>query len=110
MTLVSCQASNNGQSGVSFAGSLRCKKTYVAMAMRVFCALISHKIYDHLTRHFRLGTTLGLAALQLLLPVTRPYPARVTGYVSRFRQKTNLYVITSTQLLWQTGPGLQNRS
>ena len=58
LSLVSCQASNNGQSGVSFAGSLRCKKTYVAMAMLVFCALTSHKIYDHLTRHLRLDTTL----------------------------------------------------
>ena len=56
--LVSCQASNNDQSGVSFAGSLRCKKTYVAMAMLVFCALTSHKIYDRLTRHLRLDTTL----------------------------------------------------
>ena len=56
--LVSCQASNNVQSGVSFAGSLRCKKTYVAMAMRVFCALTSHKIYYRLTRHLRLDTTL----------------------------------------------------
>ena len=58
--LVSCPASNNGQSGVSFAGSLRCKKTYVAMAMLVFCALTSHKIYDRLTRHLRLDTTLVL--------------------------------------------------
>ena len=57
--LVSCQASNNGQSGVSFAGSLRCKKTYVAMAMLVVCALTYHKIYDRLTRHLRLDTTLG---------------------------------------------------
>ena len=29
------------------------------MAMRVFCALTSHKIYDHLTSHLRLDTTLG---------------------------------------------------
>ena len=28
------------------------------MAMLVFCALTSHKIYDHLTRHLRLDTTL----------------------------------------------------
>ncbi len=30
------------------------------MAMLVFCALTSHKIYDRLTRHFRLDTTLVL--------------------------------------------------
>ena len=28
------------------------------MAMLVFCALTSHKIYDRLTRHLRLDTTL----------------------------------------------------
>ena len=31
------------------------------MAMLVFCALISDKIYDRLTRHLRLDTTLGPA-------------------------------------------------
>ena len=57
-TLVSCQPSNNGQPGVSFGESLRYKKPYIAMAMRVFCAVTFHKIYDRLTHHLRLDTTL----------------------------------------------------
>ena len=59
-SLVSCQGSNNGQPGVSFAESLRYKKPYVAMAMRVFCALTFHKIYDRLTHHLSLDATLAL--------------------------------------------------
>ena len=35
------------------------------MAMLVFCALTSHKIYDRLTRHFRLDTTLFVGPLRL---------------------------------------------
>ena len=62
--LVSCQGSNNGQPGVSFVESLRYKKPYVAMAMRVFCALTFHKIYDRLTHHLSLDTTLGVSMLE----------------------------------------------
>ena len=56
--LVSCQAPNNDQSGVSFAESLHYKKPYVAMAMCVFCALTFHKTYVRLTHHLGLDTTL----------------------------------------------------
>ena len=71
-SLVSCQGSNNGQSGVSFAESLRYKKPYIAMAMRVFCALTFHKIYGRLTHHLRVDTTLGMSPSIMSLVNARP--------------------------------------
>ena len=97
--LVTCQASNNGQSGVSFAGYPRCKKTYVAMAMLVFCALIYHKIYDRLTRHLRLDTTLVwtmIIAILGLFTQCATNPGK--------EQKPNiLFIFTDDQAYWGVG-------
>ena len=49
------------------------------MAMRIFCALTFHKIYDRLTRQLRLDTTLG--------PQERKILARATGVESPFPEK-----------------------
>jgi hypothetical protein len=44
---------------VSFEVSLCYKKTHVAMAMLIFCALIYLKIYNRLTRHLNVDMTLA---------------------------------------------------
>ena len=93
--LVSCQASNNGQSGVSFAESLRYKKPYIAMAMRVFCALTFHKIYGRLTHHLRLDTTLVFDQVSVFILVLQCY---ITLLVVPFGKAVELPVFVKTFL------------